>query len=119
MLLLWNCALYYVYDTLSLPICFYGKFKQAELERKINALTKSKIHYKQQYGRCLKELARLKQAMQAEAQVQLQKQQQELEQMKLQLIASEQKESIKGHQQMLHEIKEDLQRLDSHCNKDR
>jgi len=34
---------------------------QVELERKLESTTKSKLHYKQQWGRALKELARFKQ----------------------------------------------------------
>lgn len=34
---------------------------KAELERKLESCTKSKLHYKQQWGRALKELARIKQ----------------------------------------------------------
>jgi centrosomal protein CEP120 len=49
---------------------------QVELERKLDAVTKSKIHYKQQWGRALKELARLKQKEQAQAKAHLMKQQQ-------------------------------------------
>ena len=33
---------------------------QNELERKLESATKSKIHYKQQWGRALRELARVK-----------------------------------------------------------
>lgn len=85
--------------------------EKGELERKVNSLTKSKVHYKQQYGRCLRDLARLKQGMQAEAQEQLRRQQQELEQMKLQLLASEQRESLKAQKEVLKELQTDLQRL--------
>lgn len=35
--------------------------QKAELERKLESTTKSKLHYKQQWGRALKELARFKQ----------------------------------------------------------
>ncbi|XP_033622262.1 centrosomal protein of 120 kDa isoform X5 [Fukomys damarensis] len=35
--------------------------EKVELERKLESATKSKLHYKQQWGRALKELARLKQ----------------------------------------------------------
>ena len=42
----------------------------------MDAVTKSKIHYKQQWGRALKELARLKQKEQAQAKASLVKQQQ-------------------------------------------
>ncbi len=56
---------------------------QVELERKLDSATKSKVHYKQQWTRALKELARLKQKEQAAAKAQLKKQQQELEHMRL------------------------------------
>ncbi|GAB6019902.1 hypothetical protein CHUAL_001437 [Chamberlinius hualienensis] len=59
--------------------------EKAELERKNDSLCRSKVHYKQQYGKCLKELARLKQAMQLEAQAQLREKKKELLQMKLDL----------------------------------
>lgn len=36
---------------------------QVELERKLESTTKSKLHYKQQWGRALKELARFKQVL--------------------------------------------------------
>ena len=54
-----------------------------EVERKLDAATKSKVHYKQQWGRALKELARLKQKEQTQAKASLRKQQQELEHMRL------------------------------------
>ena len=56
---------------------------QVELERKLDSSTKSKVHYKQQWTRALKELARLKQKEQAAAKAQLKRQQQELEHMRL------------------------------------
>lgn len=36
---------------------------KAELERKLESTIKSKLHYKQQWGRALKELARFKQVL--------------------------------------------------------
>ncbi|TKC41958.1 hypothetical protein EI555_010916 [Monodon monoceros] len=39
--------------------------EKVELERKLESTTKSKLHYKQQWGRALKELARLKQVTNA------------------------------------------------------
>lgn len=36
---------------------------QVELERKLESTSKSKLHYKQQWGRALKELARFKQVL--------------------------------------------------------
>ena len=44
---------------------------QVELERRLDAVTKSKVHYKQQWGRSLKELARLKQKEQLAARAQV------------------------------------------------
>ena len=81
---------------------------QVELERKLDAVTKSKIHYKQQWGRALKELARLKQKEQAAAKAQLVKQQQELEHMRLRYLAAEEKELVKSEKKELEDIKNEL-----------
>lgn len=83
---------------------------QVELERKLDSLTKSKIHYKQQWGRALKELAHLKERQQAEAKARFQKQQQELEHMRLRYLAAEEKEVTKTENQTLEDIKGELQR---------
>lgn len=85
--------------------------EKVELERKLDSVTKSKIHYKQQWGRALKELARLKQREQATAKAQLKRQQQELEEMRLRYIANEEKESMKNDKKELEEIKNELNRL--------
>ena len=79
-----------------------------ELERKLDAMTKSKVHYKQQWGRALKELARLKQKEQASAKAQLRKQQQELEHMRLRYLAAEEKEVVNAEKKQLEEIKNEL-----------
>lgn len=71
-------------------------------------MTKSKVHYKQQWGRALKELARLKQREQEVARAQLRKQQQELEHMRLRYLASEEKEVVKSDRKELEEIKKEL-----------
>lgn len=44
-------------------LCFMARLLplKVELERKLESTTKSKLHYKQQWGRALKELARFKQ----------------------------------------------------------
>ena len=80
-----------------------------ELERKLDAVTKSKVHYKQQWGRALKELARLKQKEQAVAKQQLRRQQQELEHMRLRYLAAEEKEVVKSERKELEEIRQELQ----------
>lgn len=70
---------------------------QAELERKLETANKSKIHYKQQWGRALRELARMKQQEQTAARARLKKQEQELEHMRLRYLAAEEKEVKFGH----------------------
>ncbi|XP_064607964.1 centrosomal protein of 120 kDa-like isoform X3 [Liolophura sinensis] len=85
--------------------------EKVELERKLDSITKSKIHYKQQWGRALKELARLKQKEQAAARAQLKRQQQELEHMRLRYLAAEEKEVMKGEKEELEHIKNELNRL--------
>ena len=62
------------------------------MERKIESVTKSKIHYKQQWGRALRELARIKMNEQEEAKTRLKKQQQEIDHMKLRYLAAEEKQ---------------------------
>ncbi|XP_030832368.1 centrosomal protein of 120 kDa isoform X3 [Strongylocentrotus purpuratus] len=85
--------------------------EKVELERKLESVTKSKIHYKQQWGRALKELARLKQREATEAKQRLKRQQQELEHMRLRYLAAEEKEVAKEEKKELQEIKGELSRL--------
>ncbi|XP_061324654.1 centrosomal protein of 120 kDa isoform X3 [Pezoporus flaviventris] len=85
--------------------------QQVELERKLESATKSKLHYKQQWTRALKELARLKQREQENAVAYLKKQQQELEHMRLRYLAAEEKELGKPDRQELEDIRNELNRL--------
>ncbi|XP_062456187.1 centrosomal protein of 120 kDa isoform X3 [Rhea pennata] len=85
--------------------------QQVELERKLESATKSKLHYKQQWARALKELARLKQREQENAMARLKKQQQELEHMRLRYLAAEEKELGKTDRQELEDIRNELNRL--------
>ncbi|XP_050842896.1 centrosomal protein of 120 kDa isoform X3 [Serinus canaria] len=85
--------------------------EKVELERKLESTTKSKLHYKQQWTRALKELARLKQREQENAMAHLKKQQQELEHMRLRYLAAEEKELGKTDRQELEDIKNELNRL--------
>lgn len=55
-------------------LCKFLKFMfsviiKVELERKLESATKSKLHYKQQWGRALKELARFKQVLYSEGNI--------------------------------------------------
>ncbi|XP_071098431.1 centrosomal protein of 120 kDa-like [Haliotis cracherodii] len=85
--------------------------EKVELERKLDAVSKSKVHYKQQWGRALKELARLKQREQDVARAQLKKQQQELEHMRLRYLAAEEKDVVQAEKKELEDIKNQLNKL--------
>ncbi|NXP81288.1 CE120 protein, partial [Ramphastos sulfuratus] len=85
--------------------------EKVELERKLESATKSKLHYKQQWTRALKELARLKQREQESAMAHLKKQQQELEHMRLRYLAAEEKELGKTDRQELEDVRNELNRL--------
>ncbi|KAH9488810.1 hypothetical protein Btru_064837 [Bulinus truncatus] len=85
--------------------------EKVELERKLDAALKSKLHYKQQWGRALKEVARLKQKEQDIAKSQLLRQQQELEHMRLRYLAAEEKEVVSKENKELEEIKTQINKL--------
>ncbi|XP_053910877.1 centrosomal protein of 120 kDa [Cuculus canorus] len=85
--------------------------EKVELERKLESATKSKLHYKQQWTRALKELGRLKQREQENAVAHLKKQKQELEHMRLRYLAAEEKELGKTDRQELEDIRNELNRL--------
>uniref|UniRef100_A0A8C5H549 Centrosomal protein of 120 kDa-like n=1 Tax=Gouania willdenowi TaxID=441366 RepID=A0A8C5H549_GOUWI len=82
--------------------------QQVELERKLESTTKSKLHYKQQWGRALKELAHFKQREQENAMILLKKQQAELAAMRLRYIATEEKEAVQQDRKELDSIRNDL-----------
>uniref|UniRef100_A0A4W6CWP5 Centrosomal protein 120 n=1 Tax=Lates calcarifer TaxID=8187 RepID=A0A4W6CWP5_LATCA len=84
--------------------------EKVELERKLESTTKSKLHYKQQWGRALKELARFKQREQENAMTRLKKQQAELEAMRLRYLATEEKEAVRQDRQELDDIRNELNR---------
>ncbi|XP_068103035.1 centrosomal protein of 120 kDa [Hyperolius riggenbachi] len=85
--------------------------EKVELERKLESATKSKLHYKQQWGRALKELARIKQREQENAMARLKKRQEELEQMRLRYLAAEEKDKVQTERQELEELKNELNRF--------
>ncbi|XP_070175091.1 centrosomal protein of 120 kDa-like isoform X2 [Littorina saxatilis] len=85
--------------------------EKVELERKLETANQSKVHYKQQWGRALKEVARMKQREQEAAKASLRQQQQELEHMRLRYLAAEEKEVAKSDNQQLEEIKNELNKL--------
>uniref|UniRef100_A0A8C6SJJ0 Centrosomal protein 120 n=1 Tax=Neogobius melanostomus TaxID=47308 RepID=A0A8C6SJJ0_9GOBI len=81
--------------------------EKVELERKLESTTKSKLHYKQQWGRALKELARFKQKEQENAMVRLKKQQQELEALRLKYLSSEERQELQEIRNQLNRLKDD------------
>ncbi|KAF0022582.1 hypothetical protein F2P81_025208 [Scophthalmus maximus] len=104
--------------------------EKVELERKLDSTTKSKLHYKQQWGRALKELARFKQTFplirpgpagrwetettereQENAMTRLKKQQAELEVLRRHHLATEEKEAVQQDRRELDDIRNDLNRL--------
>ncbi|XP_063151353.1 centrosomal protein of 120 kDa [Candoia aspera] len=93
--------------------------EKGDLERKLESATKAKLHYKQQWARALKELARLKQREQENAMARLKKQQQELEHMRLRYLAAEEKELGKTQRQELEDIRNELNRLKQEDDKKR
>ena len=79
---------------------------QAELERKLLALSKSKQHYKEQWSKALGELAACRQREQAAARERLLAQQQELEMMRARYLQHEEQNSIR---QQLHQVKNEVE----------
>ncbi len=70
----------------------FFSYTQVELERKLESANKSKIHYKQQWGKALKELGKVKQNEQTAAKARLKQQEKELEEMRLRFLAAQEKE---------------------------
>uniref|UniRef100_UPI00358EFD77 centrosomal protein of 120 kDa isoform X2 n=1 Tax=Myxine glutinosa TaxID=7769 RepID=UPI00358EFD77 len=85
--------------------------EKVELERKLESAIKSKLHYKQQWSRALKELARFKQREQENALTRLRKQQDELEHLRLRYLAAEEREVVRTDQQDLEVLKNELNRM--------
>lgn len=94
------------------------QLQKTQLEHKVDTLTKSKVHYKQQWGRCLRELARLKKAMQSEAEIQLQQRQKELDELKLQLAVGENKQEVENERRKLNDLTMELERIQRERRKD-
>lgn len=84
---------------------------KTELERKFEAATKSKIHYKQQWGRALRELSRIRQVQQEHARLQLQRQQQELEARAMATTTADQSSLLGSERKNLQGIQSEITRL--------
>ncbi|XP_061672203.1 centrosomal protein of 120 kDa isoform X2 [Syngnathoides biaculeatus] len=82
--------------------------EKVELERKLESTTKSKLYYKEQWGRSLKDLTRFKQE---NAMMLLKKQQAEMDAIRLRSAATEEKEAVRQERQELGDIRNQLNRL--------
>jgi len=85
--------------------------QRTDLERRLEAMTKAKRHYKEQLTRCLKELGRMRRALQADVQARLGKERSEVEQMRLQLLAKEETKALEADRVALTGIRQELQQL--------
>nr|CAB3229864.1 centrosomal protein of 120 kDa [Phallusia mammillata] len=87
------------------------RLEKTEVERKLESTTKSKLHYKQQWGRTLKELAMMKKREQDHAMANLKQQQQELENLKIRYLASDEKKALENDSDRLKQIESDIRSM--------
>ena len=87
------------------------KLLKTEVERKLESAVKSKLHYKQQWFRTLKELETMKKREQDSALARLKQQQQELETLKLRCMATDEKAAIADDHNKLKQIQENIQSM--------
>lgn len=85
---------------------------QKELEQKLEATVKSKLHYKEQWSKAMKEVATLKQREQIIAKEQLKRQQQELEAMRSKYLQSEEQQLL---QDQIADLRQQTQRCTYNC----
>ena len=85
-----------------------AKLLKTEVERKLESTVKSKLHYKQQWFRTLKELEMMKKREQDSALARLKQQQEELETLKLRCLASDEKAALANDYNKLKQIQEDI-----------
>ena len=87
-----HCMILLIINVKTLGCNIFFSYTQVELERKLESANKSKIHYKQQWGKALKELGKVKQNEQTAAKARLKQQEKELEEMRLRFLAAQEKE---------------------------
>ncbi|XP_014671524.1 PREDICTED: centrosomal protein of 120 kDa-like isoform X2 [Priapulus caudatus] len=94
--------------------------EKADIEKRLESVTKSKVHYKQQWGKALKELARFRHRDQQQARAELDRQQEELDGLRLRYLAGEENMKIDSERHALQDIKQEIARcvLGSGCNTD-
>ena len=84
--------------------------ERLEVERKLDAMTKARNHYKEQWSKALLEIGNIKKKEEAGAKAALKKQQMELEHLRLRYLAAEENELIKSDEKQLASLKNELER---------
>ena len=84
--------------------------EKIELERKLDAMSKAKNHYKEQWSKALLEMANIKKREEMAAKANLKKQQMELEHLRLRYLAAEENELIKTDEKQLQSLKNELEK---------
>eukprot|EP00741_Cyanophora_paradoxa_P019096 tig00021122_g18438.t1 len=85
--------------------------ERAELARRAEAAERAKKHYKEQLARCLRELGRMRRALQAEAAGRMGRERSELEALKLQYLAKEEGAALQADHAALRELRRELAAL--------
>ena len=88
-----------------------SRLEKTELERKLETTIKSKLHYKQQWGRALKELALMKKREQDHALANLKLQQEELEQLKQQFASSNDYKTMQDEREKVKQLEGELKQM--------
>jgi hypothetical protein len=84
--------------------------EKIELERKCEALTKARNHYKDQWTNAVKEINAFKKREEANAKSLLKKQQMELEHLRLRYLAAEENQLIKSEENQIQNLKNELEK---------
>jgi centrosomal protein CEP120 len=84
--------------------------ERVELERKLDAMTKAKNHYKEQWTRAVQEIALNKKREEANAKAVLKKQQQELEHLRMRYLAAEENELLKNDHKSFESLRNEVEK---------
>ncbi|KAJ3278582.1 hypothetical protein HK104_002204 [Borealophlyctis nickersoniae] len=82
-----------------------------QMERRIDALERSKKHYKAEWVRALRELAKAKKAWQSEVEDRVLKDKEEVERLRLKMMAKDELVVVDGDKQLLDGIRRELEDL--------
>jgi len=82
--------------------------EKSEDKKRLESLQKAKNHYKQQWGRAIKELALAKEREQESALARVKRQQEELEQMRLKYMADQEQKNVQAERDAIKTMKSEL-----------